>query len=185
MRQLPVACLALAAAATLAACSGSGSGSDPPTSLSSGAPVPTATNTAPTPQSTIATRWWSNSAATDGSTIDPSDPTAAAARLKPNRDQYCTMLKQTVGAGKSILSGATATDPRLLASTEAFVAELQAVAPSEVSSQWKTLGDVLIQFVKTGGKSAGNVSTSALTAAAATISTDAKSRCHVDISATN
>ena len=182
MRQLPVACLALAAAATLAACSGSGAHSDSPTS---GAPAPTGTNTSPTPQSTIATRWWSNSAAKDGSTIDPSDPTAAAAHLKPNRDQYCSMLKQTVGAGKSILPGATATDPRLLASTEAFVAELQAVAPAQVSSQWKTLGDVLIQFVKTGGKSAGSVSTSALTAAATTISTDAKSRCHVDISATN
>jgi hypothetical protein len=179
MRQLTAACLTLAAATTLAACSGSGSGSDSPTS---GAPVATGTNSAPTPQSTIATRWWSNGAASDGSTIDPSDPTAAAGKLKPNRDQYCTMLKETVAAGRSILPGATANDPRLLASTEAFVAELQAVAPTQVSAQWKTLGGVLVQFVKTGGKSTGDIATTKLTAAATVISTDAKSRCGVDIS---
>jgi hypothetical protein len=184
MRQLTVACLALAAATTLAACTGSGSGSNSPTSgaPTSGAPIATGTNSAPTPQSTIATRWWSNGAASDGSTIDPSDPTAAAAKLKPNRDQYCAMLKQTVAAGKSILPGATANDPRLLASTEAFVAELQAVAPSQVSKQWQTLGDVLVQFVKSGGQSSGDASTAKLTAAATVISTDAKSRCGVDIS---
>lgn len=93
------------------------------------------------------------------------------------------MLKQTVNAGKSILPGATANDPRLLASTEAFVAELQAVAPSQVSQQWQTLGEVLVQFVKSGGKSAGTTSPATLTAAATAISNDAKTRCGVDISA--
>jgi hypothetical protein len=184
MRQLPVACLLLATAATLAACSGSGSGSG---SSSSGAPTSTgtssATASAPVPQSTVATRWWSNSAASAGSTIDPSDPTAAAGSLKPNRDEYCTMLKQTMAAGKSILPGATATDPRLITSTEAFLTELQKVAPAEVSHQWKTLSGALIQFVKTTGKSTGGVSTAEINSAAATISADAKARCHVDISA--
>ena len=177
MRQLPVACLALAAAATLAACTGSSSGPESPTSG-----APTSSSGAPIPHSTIATRWWSNDAASDGSTIDPSDPTAAAGSLKPNRDEYCSMLKQTVDAGKSILPGATANDPRLLASTEAFVAELQAVAPPEVSKQWKTLGDVLVQFVQSGGTSSGSTSTATLTAAATAISNDAKTRCGVDIS---
>lgn len=186
MRKLPVACLVLAAATTLAACSGSGSGSGSTSGpTTTAARASTGTSAAPTPQSTVATRWWSNSAATDGSTINPADPTAAAAHLKPNRDQYCAMLKQTVSAGKSILPGASASDPRLIASTEAFVAELQAVAPSQVAAQWKTLGDVLVEFVKSGGTSAGSSSGAALTTAAAAISTDAKSRCHVDISATN
>ena len=171
---------ALTAAVTLTACSGSshGGGHTPDASSST-----TGTgSTGPSPVSTIATRWWSNDATTDGSTIDPKDPEAAAEQLHPDRTQYCLMLSQTVKAGKSILPGANATDPRLLTSTEAFVSELQHVAPAQVSSQWKVLGDALVQFVKSGGKSLVSASSTDMSAAAQAIATDSKQNCHVDIS---
>ncbi len=135
------------------------------------------------PNSTVATRWWSDNAADKGSTISLGDPTAAAGKLHPDRREYCTMLQQTVAAGKSILPGVTRADPRLLASTEAFVSELQQVAPSQVSKQWKLLGDALVEFVKSQGQSLGSVTTQQMAVAAQVISTDASQQCHVNVAA--
>lgn len=173
-RRLTVLALTLALTLPVAACSGS---SHKRVTDSTGATLQ------PTSSSSLtATRWWSNSEAAQGSTIDPKQPGAAAAKLHASEPEYCAMLKQTLAAGKSILPDASATDPALLASTQAFVAELQAVAPPAVAGQWQVLGDALVSFVKTGGKSLGSGSSSAaVTKAAQAISTDATKSCHLDL----
>jgi hypothetical protein len=137
------------------------------------------------PPVSAATRWWSNAAAAIGSTISPSQPTAAAAKLNASRDEYCTMLKQTLAVGKSLLPSATAKDPRLLTTTEAFVAEIEAVAPGSVQAPWHVLGPVILQLVRSGGVLPTTIpaNTAANLTAAGAINTDAKANCHVDLSA--
>jgi hypothetical protein len=134
-----------------------------------------------------ATRWWSNSVVSVGSTIAPADPTSAAAKLSASRDQYCQMLKQTLAVGKSLLPSAAAKDPRLLPTTEAFVAEVQAVAPASVQPSWKVLAPVILQLVRSGGAlPTGPASSAASMAnnvkAAEAINADAKANCHLDLS---
>lgn len=139
----------------------------------------------PGPRSTgaPAVRWWGGSATPPGSTIDPKDPTAAAAGLQPSRATYCQMLRQTLAAGHTILPGVSASDPALLTSTEAFLAELQHVAPSEVSGAWSVLDQTVVALVKSGGRSAGTSDGTAIAAATKTVANDAKSRCGVSLSA--
>jgi hypothetical protein len=98
---------------------------------------------------------------------------------------YCTILRQTMRAGHSILPGATAGDPKLLTATKAFVSDLTAAAPDSVRAQWQVLGPALTDLVESGGKpSAISGVNSRLVAAAATaIAADAKARCRVDVSA--
>jgi hypothetical protein len=135
--------------------------------------------------SNAATRWWSNSAVKVGSTIDAAHPDAAAGSLHPSRSDYCGMLKQTLKAGKSILPSGKANDPKLLTGTKAFVAEIEAVAPAEVSDSWRVLGPVIINLVKGGGTiptGAGATTAKNLQAAQA-INTDAKKNCSLDLSA--
>lgn len=131
-----------------------------------------------------ATRWWSNASVTVGSTIDPAHPTAAAAQLHQSRGDYCTMLKQTLAVGKSILPSGAAADPRLLTTTDAFVAEIQAVAPAAVQAPWHVLAPVIIQLVRSGGALPTSVptGTSVNLQAAIAINNDAKANCHVDLS---
>lgn len=159
---------AVALTATLSGCSGSHH------------PAP---QTSPAGQ-LVATRWWSNSVAVVHSVIDPAHPTVLAARLHPSRTDYCGMLGQTVSAGKSILPGVTATDPVLATVTEAFVAELQAVAPAAVHSAWQTLGSVIVKVARSQGdlSSVSGVDNKAVSAAVATVAADAKTVCHVDLS---
>jgi hypothetical protein len=132
-----------------------------------------------------ATRWWSNSAAQAGSHIDMKDPRAAAVKLHGSATDYCSMLRQTVAAGKSILPGVTAKDPALLASTKAFVSEIRAVAPSAVAGPWKVLGEAVIAVVASGGAlgEVKGVDAAAVQTAATTVAADAKRNCHVDLSA--
>jgi hypothetical protein len=166
------ALLAVSLVVSLASCSSSGGGHHD-------ASAPTA------PSSVTATRWWSNSAAQVGSTIDPKNPAADAARLTPSRTEYCGMLKDTVSAGKSILPGVTATDPALLTSAEAFVDEIEKVAPGPVSSPWQVIGGAILALVKSGGKASTalkSINIGAVTQAASTISTDSKQNCGVDLS---
>lgn len=156
----------LALMVTLTACSGSSkhAASQPPTSA--------------------ATRWWSNSVVSAGSTIAPADPTSAAAKLSSSRGEYCQMLKQTLAVGKSLLPSAQAKDPRLLQATQAFVSEIQAVAPAQVLPSWKILGPVILQLVHSGGSlptTQPGDTVSNLKAAQA-INNDAKANCHVDLS---
>lgn len=143
------------------------------------------THAASLPSTSPATRWWSNSVVSVGSTIAASDPTAAAAKLSQSRDEYCQMLKQTLAVGKSLLPSAQAKDPRLLPTTEAFVSEVEAVAPAQVLPSWKTLGPVILQLVRSGGSlpTANPGSSTANLKAAEAINSDAKSNCHVDLSA--
>lgn len=133
----------------------------------------------------VATRWWSNSAGTTGTEIDANRPQALAGKLRPSASDYCSMLKQTVAAGKSILPGVTAQDPALLASTKAFVAEIQAVAPAAVAASWKVLGDVVVAFVESGGDptKVKGTDTKAVQSAVGTIAADAKGTCHVNLAA--
>ena len=129
-----------------------------------------------------AVRWWSNGAAQAGSTIDPAHPGALAGKLSPSRTQYCTMLRQTVASGTSILSGVAAQDPARYAATVAFVSELQKVAPSEVSGAWRVLGPQIEALVKSAALPSADPGAAAQTAAAAqTIGTDATKNCGVSL----
>ena len=163
--RLAAAVLALAAGLSLTACSG---GHASPSASASDSGV-------------AATRWWGDGAQGVGSTIDPKDPTAAAKNLHPSRQTYCEILKQTVSAGHSILPGASANSPALLASTEAFVAELQGVAPAAVSQAWKLLGATVLSLVETGGKNAAAGDVAQLSTAVTTVANDAKTQCGVSL----
>lgn len=134
-----------------------------------------------------ATRWWSNSAAARGSRIDPTQPDAAASRLHASRAEYCRMLEQTVAAQHSILPGVTTNDPALLTSTRAFVAELEAVAPSAVAQPWRVLGPAVTSLVASRGDLAKvhRVDAAAVQRAANAIAADAKRSCGVDLAATS
>jgi hypothetical protein len=132
-----------------------------------------------------ATRWWSNSAVKVGSAIDLAHPLAAADRLHTSQTDYCTMLRDTVSAGRSILPGVTADDPALVGATRAFVAELQRVAPQPLAASWKVLGTAIVSLVESGGDvtKVGAVDTQAVRRASTTIAEDARSSCHVDVRA--
>jgi hypothetical protein len=134
--------------------------------------------------STAATRWWSNSAVAVGSTIDASNPMSAARTLHPSQTDYCGMLKQTLQAGKSILPSGMASDPKLLTSSEAFVAEIQALAPPAVSGSWQVLGPVIVQLVKGGGAlpTGSSAGTAQNLQAATAINADSKKNCGLDLS---
>jgi hypothetical protein len=95
------------------------------------------------------------------------------------------MLRLTVTAGKSILPGVTASDPALLASTKAFVAEIEKVAPHSVSSSWHVLGAAVLALVASGGDPAKvkGIDATAVQSAGSAISADAKHSCGVDLSA--
>jgi hypothetical protein len=98
---------------------------------------------------------------------------------------YCGILRQTMRAGHSILPGATAGDPALLTATKAFVSDLTDAAPGSVRAQWQILGPALTDLVSSGGKlsAVSGVDSRAVAAAATVIAADAKTRCHVDVSA--
>ena len=143
-RRVAVICSMLAVAGSAAACTG-GHQADQATT------APSTNSSTAAVSTTIATRWWSNSAAQSGSRIDPAHPDAVASKLHPSRSDYCQMLKQTLAAKKSILPGVAATDPALLASTKAFVSELEAVAPTPVTGSWRLLGSAVTSLVASGG----------------------------------
>ena len=127
-------------------------------------------------------RWWSNSAVTAGSTVDPAHPYAADAQLHTSTSDYCGMLQQTLSAGRSILPGGSQNLP--LATLEAFVGELRQVAPADVAGQWRVLGDAILTFARTNGASLGTGSNpSAVASAAADISANARTACNLNLSA--
>ena len=159
--------LAAIALASTAACSG---GSPSALRQASSAPAP------------ALSRWWSNSAVTAGSTVDPAHPNAADSRLHASAPDYCGMLQQTLAAGRSILPGGSQGLP--LATLQAFVGELQQVAPPEVAGQWRILGSAILAFARSNGTSLGTSGNpSAVANAAASISTNARAACEVNLSA--
>lgn len=168
-RRLAAAGTAFALVPVAAACSSSDPGPVQHTTASS--------NLAPT-------RWWANSASESGSPIDPNDPKAAARQLHGSKSDYCAMLKQTVAAGKSILPGVTANDPALMASTKAFLAEIEAVAPDPVAGPWTVLGGAVLALVGSRGDAAKvkGIDAAAVREAVRTVAADAKRSCGVDLS---
>lgn len=136
------------------------------------------------PSTFVATRWWSNTAVTVGSKIDPAHPDAAAKDLHPSQADYCTMLKQTVAAGRSILPDLTSNDPALLTSAKAFIAEIEKVAPAGITAQWQLVGPAVLSLVKSGGDTGSlpSLNLGALTAAANAINADSVTNCGVDLS---
>ena len=177
LRRVAAVCAAVAVAPLAAACTPGGAGGT--------RPLPSLTVGSQSFSSAlVATRWWSNSANKVGSVLDTKNPEAGAAGLSVSPTDYCGMLRQTVAAGKSILPGVTANDPALLTSTRAFVAELEAVAPSSVAGSWQVLGRAVITFVESGGDSTAvkKVDAVAVRKAASTVAADAKRSCGVDLS---
>jgi hypothetical protein len=143
----------------------------------SASPAPSTTATA------APTRWWSNSAVQVGSPIDPANPGAAAAKLHPSQADYCGMLKQTVKAGKSLITSAQKADTGVRIGIEAFVPEISKVAPSPVDSQWRVLGPVVLAAANAGtlpSSGAGAATTQALQAVSV-VAADAKSHCGLDL----
>jgi hypothetical protein len=174
VRRGVVPCAALVVASSLAGCGESHPGSSHAGTISS----------ASSTSSAVATRWWSNSAVPIGSTVSSTQPGATATKLHPSQADYCGMLKQTVAAGKSLLPGLTATDPALVTSTKAFVAEIEKVAPAGITAQWQVLGPAVLTVVKSGGDITALPSADlgpAITAANA-ITADSKKTCGVDLS---
>jgi hypothetical protein len=171
-----VAICAAGALLPVAACTSSGAKAS--NDASSAPSTSTSTSAA------VATRWWSNSATKAGTRIDVKNPQAAARQLHGSKADYCSMLEQTVAAGKSILPNVTANDPALLTSTKAFVAELEAVAPSMVAGAWKVLGGAVVALVSSGGDTTKvkGIDAAAVSRAAATVAADAKRSCGVDLS---
>ena len=159
-----VAALATVAVAGTAACSGG---------------TPSASHT--TESGPPPARWWSNSAVTAGSAVDPANPDAASGKLHASTSDYCGMLQQTLSAGRSILPGGSQNLP--LASLEAFVGELRQVAPPSVASQWQVLGDAILSFARTNGTSLGGGNAAAIVKAATDVSTDARTTCNLNLSA--
>lgn len=94
------------------------------------------------------------------------------------------MLRQTVGAGRTVLSGATGKDPAAVVSTEAFLAELQAVAPAALAGPWRVVGDAVLTLV--GARGAGStppdVDAAGVRAAVSTVTADAQRTCGVELS---
>jgi hypothetical protein len=172
LRRAVAACAVLAIVPVGAGCSGDGGGNG------SGAPTSSS--------GVVATRWWSNTEVKAGSTIEPGSPDAAVSKLHASRTDYCTMLRQTLAAGKSILPGVTAADPALLISSKAFVGEIQKVAPSAIASSWRVLGTAVIALVESRGdttKATKEIDAAAVQKAGSTVASDAKHSCGVDLSA--
>lgn len=157
--------------AGLTACSGS--------SGPSGSSASTAVSISPVSNGQTATRWWSDSAGSSGSTIDLGDPTAAASGVHPSQPEYCGILKATANATKAQLSTMQTKNAASVATLQAFVAELQASAPSEVSGAWKVLGGALLALVnsKAGHVSTGTATSAQIEAASQAIVRNAEQKC--------
>jgi hypothetical protein len=133
------------------------------------------------PAPSAAVRWWSNSAVAVGSKVDPAHPDAAAKDLQPSQADYCGMLKQTVGAGKSILPDSSTVDPTVVTTAQAFVAEIEKVAPAAIKDEWQQIGPAVLSLVKSGGD-LSTIDLGALTKAGHAINADSKASCDVDLS---
>lgn len=150
----------------------------------------TATTSSPLthPATSVATRFWSGGAGAAGSTIDPAHPAATPAH--PSAGAYCQILTSSSAAGVNVLQGVAANDPKLATTTRAWLADVQAAAPTPLSAQWKLLGQALLALVSSGAspgaaKLPSGVTAAQVTAASAAISADAKANCGIDLSGTH
>lgn len=99
-----------------------------------------------------ATRWWSDGAGAEGSKIDVDNPTSAAAKLTPDAKTYCAVLASTAPNGKSPLSGFSANDPGSSVQLKAWIAELTALAPTDITAAWRTFGGAIISLQEAAAK---------------------------------
>ena len=180
------ALVALAAAALLAAAAIAGALARGDSGRAGATPAGADTMPSVSP-TVVATRWWSVPGAAKGSRIDPVHPAAVAARLRPSRTAYCTVLRQTTAAGRSVLPTTDAHDPVLILSTQAFVGELTALAPAPVHAAWVTAGTAVLALVRSGGDldTVQVAHPAAVRAATSAIAVDAKKVCHLDVSSTS
>jgi hypothetical protein len=145
-------------------------------------PAASSASSSSTPAGT-ATRWWSNSAVQVGSPIDPANPGADAAKLHQSQADYCGMLKQTVKAGKSLITSAQTADTGVRIGIQAFVPEISKVAPSPVDAQWRVVGPVVLAAAKAGAlpSTGAGAATAQALQAVSVVASDAKSRCGLDL----
>jgi hypothetical protein len=171
LRRASVTCALAVVATSVVSCTSSPSRSDGGTSR-------------PQVSTTVATRWWSNSAVQTGSKISKTRPDSAVTKLHPSRKDYCGMLEQTVAAGKALLPHGAASDPAVIDSLSAFIGELQKVAPAEVAADWQVLGKAMLALVKAGGKAPKTpvVDGATVNTAATSVAADAKQICRIDLS---
>jgi len=180
-RAVAVSAAALASVLVIAGCdSGGGTHAATATTPSSSAP-----SAAVAGKSFSAVRWWSNSAASAGSAVDVNNPAANASSLHPSRSDYCQMIAQTQKAGKTLFTGVAASNTDLQVTITAFAAEIEAVAPSQVSGAWRTLGRAIVMMARSGGDVAHlkGIDAKSVQQAAATISADATAVCHLSFKA--
>lgn len=172
-----VVCLAVAAIVGVAAHGPSGDNRQPAAST----PSPTAAS------GVVATRWWSVPGAVRGSHIDPQNPTAVAASLRPSRTAYCTVLKQTIRAGHALLPDVSGKDPVLTITAEAFIGELTALAPAPIQTAWQTTGAVVLALIASKGQlsTIKQFGAAGLAQATARIAADARNACHVNLASTS
>ena len=126
-----------------------------------------------------ATRWWSNAAVHQGSTVNPNDPSAAAAALHPSQTDYCGMLRETL-ANTKVLPGLESGDAKLAVAAKAFVAEIEQVAPTNLQGDWRQIAPILIGVSQSGVSGTASADTTTLQAAQA-IAADAKTNCGLDL----
>ena len=170
MRAFAVLALLAVSATTVAGCGGSSHHS-------------AAKATAAATGTSAATRFWDNGAEPAGSTIDPAHPTLAAADLHSDRTTYCHVLSSTLAAGHSVLGGVKAGDPSLATTTQAWLADIRAVAPSALASDWQTVSNALLALIEPSTSST-KPAASSVSAASQAIAADAKASCSLELAPT-
>lgn len=147
----------------------------------SGKQVPTSAGQA-TAQTTAGgpTRWWSSPAGGVGSAIDVEQPERGAAALHPDSKAYCTMLRSSMSSPKNPLVRQSRGDNNLLLATRAWLAELEALSPSPVSTAWRDLAPSLLGALQPSASASRSGSSSS--SAIAVIAADASRTCHLDLS---
>jgi hypothetical protein len=146
----------------------------------------TAPSAAVSPAGVAAARWWSDSAAAKDSTIRATDPSFAAAKLRPDRATYCSLLSQTQQSIAMIAR--TYSGQRLQVAVTAFLDELEAVAPGALAQEWRTVGSSMLAVIDSQGRSGKALLPAGMTkndvnAASKRISADASSECNLTLAA--
>jgi hypothetical protein len=173
----------MATLALACACTGSsGSARDGGSSTVAGSPHGLR-SAEPGVQTAPAQLWWSNRAARAGSAVAMHGVDPAVAALRPSRDDYCTMLRQTKAAGRTLFAGVTPDDAAMRATIRAFVAEISAVAPANLARAWSTVGAAIVAVSSSGGDvgHVKGIDAATVRQSAATIAADASAHCRLTL----
>jgi len=137
-----------------------------------------------TPVPVVPKRWWTDAAGAEGSLIDVANPTAASAALKPDLPTYCKVLSDTL-VSHNVFQSASGFDPGIVTASKAWIAEVSALAPTDLTAAWRTYSVAFLALLESGTKKSSPAfpSTSAeVPAARQAIVTHAKSACNLTIS---